>query len=141
MIGLVVYTGFAIPVDYMLGWSRWINYLNPIGYAFESLMINEFSGQDFQCSNFVPSGLPAYQGVAGNQQVCSTVGAVAGSRVVNGDRYLELSYSYLPAHKWRNFGILIAFLVFFCGVYLVATGESSVRNWNHSTSSGLPSIG
>jgi ATP-binding cassette subfamily G (WHITE) protein 2 (PDR) len=27
---LVLYTGFAIPTQYMLGWISWIRYLNPI---------------------------------------------------------------------------------------------------------------
>lgn len=43
LLGLVMYTGFVIPVDYMPGWSRWINYIDPVAYAFEALMINEVS--------------------------------------------------------------------------------------------------
>ncbi|KAL8846349.1 MAG: hypothetical protein Q9221_008556 [Calogaya cf. arnoldii] len=38
---LIIYTGFAIPVKNMRPWFRWLNYLNPVGYAFEALMINE----------------------------------------------------------------------------------------------------
>lgn len=38
---LIVYTGFALPIPNMQPWLRWVAYLNPIGYAFESLMINE----------------------------------------------------------------------------------------------------
>jgi ATP-binding cassette, subfamily G (WHITE), member 2, PDR len=40
---LIVYTGFALPIPNMQPWLRWVTYLNPIGYAFESLMINEVS--------------------------------------------------------------------------------------------------
>ena len=40
-LALVIYTGFTIPIKYMHPWFRWINYLNPVGYAFEALMINE----------------------------------------------------------------------------------------------------
>jgi len=83
-------------------------------------MINEFHGREFPCSQFVPSGGP-YANVAGNERVCSTVGSQAGSNFVNGDTYLRVSYSYLHSHKWRNFGILIAFLVGFLAVYLIAT--------------------
>ncbi|KAK1716655.1 multidrug resistance protein CDR1 [Colletotrichum lupini] len=32
ILALVIFTGFVIPVDYMLGWCRWINYLDPIAY-------------------------------------------------------------------------------------------------------------
>jgi ABC-type multidrug transport system permease subunit len=41
ILALVMFTGFVIPIDYMLGWSRWINYIDPMAYIFESLMINE----------------------------------------------------------------------------------------------------
>ena len=120
MIGLIVYTGFAIPVVQMRGWSRWINYINPIGYGFESLMVNEFHNREFSCSQFVPSG-PGYENVAPGNKICSVVGAQPGSSTVNGDVYLSLSYAYEHSHKWRNFGILIAFIIFFLGVYLLAT--------------------
>lgn len=59
ILALVIYTGFVIPTRYMLSWSRWINYVDPVAYGCESLMINEFSGQTYACSVFVPSG-PGY---------------------------------------------------------------------------------
>ena len=40
-LALVIYTGFTIPTKDMHPWFRWLNYLNPVGYAFEALMINE----------------------------------------------------------------------------------------------------
>ncbi|KAL8279408.1 hypothetical protein RQP46_008220 [Phenoliferia psychrophenolica] len=64
ILGLMTYTGFALPVTSMHGWSRWMNYL-----------------------------------------------------VVSGDRYINLTYG----HKWRNFGIIIAFWVGLTIMYLVAT--------------------
>ncbi|KAF8230823.1 putative ABC transporter [Tricholoma matsutake] len=120
LLSLVIYTGFAIPTSNMLGWSRWINYLNPIGYAFESLMVNEFSGREFPCDSFIPSG-PGYENVPGTSRVCSTAGAVFGSNVVQGTSYLSTSFEYYDAHKWRNFGILLCFWAFFAATYLLAT--------------------
>ena len=38
---LMIYTGFTLPTPYMHPWFRWFHYLNPVGYTFESLMINE----------------------------------------------------------------------------------------------------
>lgn len=122
ILGLVMYTGFAIPTTYMHGWSRWINYINPIAYSFESLMVNEFSGRQFSCAQLVPSG-PGYAGVTPTQQICMTVGAVAGSSVVDGDAYINQSYAYYASHKWRNFGILLAFMIGFGIYYLAATGQ------------------
>ncbi|KAM0756076.1 hypothetical protein T439DRAFT_341482 [Meredithblackwellia eburnea MCA 4105] len=120
ILGLVIYTGFALPVTSMHGWSRWINYIDPIGYAFESLMVNEFHNREFPCTTFVPSGA-TYSTAGAESRSCTTVGAVAGSSVVNGDAYLAQSFQYYNSHKWRNLGILIAFWIFFTGVYLLAT--------------------
>jgi len=41
ILALVIYTGFTIPTRDMHPWFRWINYLDPVAYAFEALMINE----------------------------------------------------------------------------------------------------
>lgn len=37
----VIYAGFVVPVPYMVGWLQWFRRVNPIAYAYESLMINE----------------------------------------------------------------------------------------------------
>ncbi|OWZ43068.1 ATP-binding cassette transporter [Cryptococcus neoformans var. grubii Br795] len=120
ILGLVMYTGFAVNVANMRGWARWMNWLDPIAYGFESLMINEFHDREYECSAFIPMG-PGYEGATGQQHVCSTAGAIAGSSVVNGDDYINLSYEYYHAHKWRNFGILIGFFLFFTAIYMAAT--------------------
>ncbi len=41
ILALIIYTGFTIPTRDMHPWFRWINYLDPVAYAFEALMINE----------------------------------------------------------------------------------------------------
>lgn len=99
-LGLIIYTGFTIPTTYMLGWSRWMNYINPMAYAFEALMANEFHDREFPCSQMVPAG-PGYDGLPDGAQICSAVGAMPGESVVNGDRYLGLSFKYYNSHKWR----------------------------------------
>ena len=116
ILALVIFTGFVIPIRYMLGWCRWINYIDPLAYAFESLMVNEFSGREFTCNQYVPN----YPGVGTENQVCSAVGSVPGQPFVSGDNYLNSQFQYSHAHKWRNFGILIAFMLFFTFTYLVA---------------------
>jgi ATP-binding cassette subfamily G (WHITE) protein 2 (PDR) len=102
ILGIVIYTGFALPVPNMRGWARWINYIDPVAYGFESLMINEFAGRTFTClpTSFVPSG-DAYVNATPLERVCSAVGAVAGSNVVDGTAYIGSSYQYFPSHKWR----------------------------------------
>ncbi|OJJ98431.1 hypothetical protein ASPACDRAFT_61942 [Aspergillus aculeatus ATCC 16872] len=120
LLGLYSYTGFAIPTGYMLGWARWIAYINPINYGFESLLINEFHDRDFQCVAIVPSG-PSYMDLHSRNQVCSTVGSVPGQAFVNGDAYIQSAYDYNVSHKWRNIGIILAFMVVLGAIYLVAT--------------------
>ncbi|KAF2130310.1 hypothetical protein P153DRAFT_337953 [Dothidotthia symphoricarpi CBS 119687] len=117
---LVMYTGFAIPPTYMLGWSSWLRYLNPVSYGFESLMINEFVGRQYQCNQFIPSG-PGYESVTGVQRACAAVGSVAGQPFVDGAVYIRSAYQYEASHRWRNFGILWAFMFGLMMVYLVAT--------------------
>lgn len=39
ILGIVMFTGFAIPVKYMHGWSRWINYIDPVAYGYVSILI------------------------------------------------------------------------------------------------------
>ncbi|KAI5960963.1 CDR1 [Candida pseudojiufengensis] len=122
LLAMVIYTGFVIPTPLMLGWSRWINYINPVGYVFESLMLNEFHGREFECleNNFIPSGPNFSQYPIGNK-VCATVGARPGNRFVNGTDYLKESYNYVNGHKWRNLGITIGFAVFFLVIYVALT--------------------
>lgn len=121
ILALVVYTGFTVPVPYMHPWFSWIRYINPVFYAFEMLVVNEFHGRDFVCSQFVP----AYPVMTGDTFICASRGAVAGSRRVGGDAYVAASYQYQYAHLWRNFGILLGFLVGFMAMYLVATELNS----------------
>jgi ABC-type multidrug transport system permease subunit len=137
-LGLMIYTGFTTPPAYMPGWSRWMAYINPLSYGFESLMANEFHGRDFPCASMVPSG-PGYTALPSASQVCSVVGSVVGSTIVNGDDYIGKSFDYHNVHKWRsvnakksqeicrltrssdrNIGILFAFVVFLFPAYILA---------------------
>ncbi|KAI9099899.1 putative ABC transporter [Phlyctochytrium arcticum] len=118
ILALVIYTGFAIPTRNMPGWSRWINYIDPIAYGFESLMINEFVGRDFPCNTIIPTGLPAYAGLGGVNTVCTAVGAIPGATSVSGERYINTAYEYYIEHKWRNVGIMFAMMIILMGTYL-----------------------
>ena len=114
LTALVIYTGFALPTPSMHRWSRWINYIDPVAYVFESLLTNEFDGRTFECSTYIPS----YPDANLENQVCSAVSAIPGYDYINGTDYIYQSFKYDNSHKWRNFGIVIGFIVFFLGVYL-----------------------
>ncbi|ESZ90511.1 multidrug resistance protein CDR1 [Sclerotinia borealis F-4128] len=116
----IVYTGFVIPVPYMKPWLSWFRRLNPMSYAYESLMINEFNGREFPCSSTIPTG-PEYSTQVGmHGKVCPVVGAEPGEFNVQGSSYLLLKYGYEPSHLWMNFGIIIALMVIFCTIHLLA---------------------
>lgn len=120
ILGLVIFTGFVIPTRNMLGWSRWMNYIDPIAYAFESMIVNEFRNREFACSSYVPSGA-GYENVDPINTICSTVSAKPGDRFIDGEAYLKTAYGYTNGHLWRNLGIIFGFMLFFMGVYLIAT--------------------
>ncbi|KAF9766424.1 hypothetical protein IL306_001186 [Fusarium sp. DS 682] len=119
IIGLVIYAGFVLPIRNMKGWLRWINYVNPIAYAYESLVANEFSGRSFGCMTMIPSG-PGYETVEPLQRTCSVAGALPGRDFIDGDFFIGTVYKYRYSHLWRNYGILIAFIVFFTFTYLLS---------------------
>lgn len=71
--------------------------VDPVAYGFESLMVNEFSGQQYPCMTYTPP----YGNLEQRTQVCSAVAAVAGQSAVSGTAYLESAYQYDPANRWR----------------------------------------
>lgn len=128
----IIYTGYVIPKTQLVTeyiWFGWIYYINPIAYAFEAVLTNEFAFRDMPCaeSMLVPQGPgidPTYQG-------CALPGAAVNAKSVNGAAYLEAQYTYSRAHLWQNFGIIIAWSVFYIFVTVVC-----VEIFNFSSSGG-----
>ncbi|KAK7431315.1 ATP-binding cassette transporter snq2 [Neonectria magnoliae] len=118
---MFIFTGYVIPRNTLLSdvpWFGWFTYINPVAFGFESLQLNEFNGLEMACSesNLVPRG----PGVERNHQGCSLPGAGTGSTQVDGLSYLDISFAFLHANLWRNFGIIIGFTLFFLVVNIVA---------------------
>lgn len=120
---LVIYTGFVIRIPDMPVYFGWIRWINPIFYAFEILLANEFHGVNFPCDQFIPMG--AGYNTQGNSFICNSQGAVAGQTFVSGDDFIAVAYQYKWSHVWRNFGILWAFLIFFLVTYFIAVEINS----------------
>jgi ATP-binding cassette, subfamily G (WHITE), member 2, SNQ2 len=111
---LVVYTGYLIPPRKMHPWFSWLRWVNPVQYGFECLMSNEFYNLELQCvpPNLVPQGpntSPQYQS-------CTLQGSTPGRTTVSGAQYIKVAFGYTRSHLWRNFGILIAFWLFFVAI-------------------------
>ncbi|KAG4432132.1 hypothetical protein IFR05_012387 [Cadophora sp. M221] len=124
VLAVIIYTGFVIVIPQMHPWFAWIRWVNPVFYAFEILIANEFHGREFTCSSIIPSYTP----LQGDSWICSAVGSVAGRSTVNGDAYIATQYHYYYSHVWRNLGILFAFLVVFMLIYFVATEINSATS-------------
>ena len=115
---LIFYFGYMIPKQTLTSeriWFGWLYYINPISYAFEGVLSNEFFGRVMQCdpSMLVPSG----PNIDPRYQSCALAGSVPGASTVAGDAYLETSFSYTRSHLWRNWGVIVAF----CVLYILIT--------------------
>ncbi|KAI1390698.1 ABC-2 type transporter-domain-containing protein [Hypoxylon trugodes] len=126
ILGLVIYTGFILPTRNMQGWLRWINYIDPISYAYESLAANEFTNRQFPCTQFIPMG-PPYANATPLERTCSVAGALPGQDFVSGDTFINANYGFYFSHVWRNFGILIGYIVFFSMTYILAAEYLSLE--------------
>ena len=94
--------------------------MNPISYGFESVVVNEFEGRQFPCVQFIPSG-PSYESISPSQRACAVKGSVAGADYVNGTAYASTTYNYQYSHRWRNFGIIVAFIIGLGALHLIAS--------------------
>lgn len=108
---LIVYAGYLIPPTQMHPWFKWLMWINPVQYGFEALMANEFNGLDIQCEP--PSLVPQGPGTAPQYQSCTVQGSRPGQTTVRGADYIKTAFDYERSHLWRNFGIILAFWIFF----------------------------
>ena len=97
-------------------WFRWIFYLNPGAYAFESLMANEFTGLTLDCVSpqYIPFGTD-YNNKSQAYRGCTILGSNS-SGMIDGHSYISQQYSYATGHIWRGFGVLMAFWITFIAV-------------------------
>ena len=113
---LVIYTGFVLPIPDMPPWLGWIRYINPMGYAFESLMINEFGGRQFRCSELIPGTTK-----------CAALNTGSDSLMVDGSAYIQKTYDYQLHHIWRNLGLMALITSVLCVTCLVAAEKISAQ--------------
>lgn len=111
MLSIAMYSTYMIQLPSMHPWFKWISYILPIRYAFESMLNAEFHGRHMDCGGtLVPSG-PGFENILPENQVCAFVGSRPGQSWVLGDDYLRAQYQYEYKNTWRNFGITWCFLI------------------------------
>ncbi|KAH7311591.1 ABC-2 type transporter-domain-containing protein [Stachybotrys elegans] len=105
-------SGYLIQYQSEQVWIRWIYWVNVLGLAFSAMMENEFSRVDMTCTaeSLIPSG-PGYDDI--NHQVCTLAGSRPGTTFVSGYDYISEGFSYNRGDLWRNWGIVLALIVFF----------------------------
>ncbi|GMM58019.1 ATP-binding cassette transporter [Maudiozyma humilis] len=121
MMSISMYSTYMIQLPSMHPWFKWISYILPIRYAFESMLNAEFHGRHMDCGGtLVPSG-PGYENITDANRVCAFVGSKPGQSWVLGDDYLNLTFQYKYKDTWRNFGIMWCFLLGYMIIKAVVT--------------------
>ncbi|KAJ3137667.1 hypothetical protein HK100_000440 [Physocladia obscura] len=114
-----IYAGYMISLNDMKPWFKWIIYLNPLSYGFQTLMINEFEGLQLTCvdTSLVPQG-SSYTNLA--YQTCTLAGSIHGSVTTDGLAYLNAAHGFDTSMKWWNFliniGLGIVYFIIDCVV-------------------------
>ena len=70
---MVLFTGYMKSAPNIQDWLIWLYWMNPLHYAFEALMINEFEGLKFAC-NSTPDAFDPCLIQTGEQYIAATVG-------------------------------------------------------------------
>jgi len=119
---LIIYVGYVIPKQTLLHdriWFGWLFWVNPVSYAYEAVLTNEFSGRVMNCS---PSQLvPAGAGLNPEYQSCALTGSQPGSTTVSGEAYYSASFTYSRSNLWRDFGVIIAFTLLYIAITALAS--------------------
>lgn len=115
----IEYTGYILPVTHMKRWLFWIYYANPVAYAWQACVENEFMRISLVCDGqgIIPRnglGLTKYPDQLGPNQACTLFGAKSGSDIISGADYLAAGYGLDVNDLWRrNLTVLIGFFLLF----------------------------
>ncbi|KAG6860184.1 hypothetical protein C0995_014729 [Termitomyces sp. Mi166 len=121
---VIMFNGVLQPFR-ALGWWKWMYHLSPYTYLIEGLFGQAIGHQDLQCSavEYVklnpPSGMTCAQymnnfitfagGYLTNPDASSACNFCS---VASSDQFLALNFNIFYSHRWRNIGIMFAFIVF-----------------------------
>ncbi|KAK4133652.1 hypothetical protein BT67DRAFT_434638 [Trichocladium antarcticum] len=116
---MITTAGYLIQYQSEQVWLRWIYYINVVGLSFSALMENEFSRSTLTCTaeSIIPRG-PEYTNI--DYQVCTLPGSTPGTLEIPGSSYIDQGFSYSPGLLWRDWGIVVALIVFFLVMNIVA---------------------
>lgn len=112
ILALMIYAGYLIPFPSMHVWFRWIAWINPATYCLQALLASEMGDRQLECvePQYVPYGTSYTND---SYRACTVPGSVPGLNIIDGESYINDQYSSSSGDIWRNFGIIVAFWVFF----------------------------
>ncbi|KAK5575307.1 hypothetical protein RB653_010565 [Dictyostelium firmibasis] len=118
----VNYFGYSQTPDKMHSWFKWTYYINPLAYAFKSLMVNEFKGLEFSCFEsaipFDPINNTTYSDF--NHRICPIPGSVEGSLFVKGEDYLSNALQINNGHRSLDVVTIYLFWLFYIALNIFA---------------------
>ncbi|KAJ2826531.1 ATP-binding cassette transporter snq2 [Coemansia erecta] len=109
----ILLTGYLQPPNKTGWWFRWIYWgLNPLAYAYKSLMSNEFRNLNLECTgtSLIPNG-PGFDNI--ENQVCTLQGARPGVPYVRGRDYIGTAYQFYIQDQWKDFAAVISYWIVF----------------------------
>lgn len=120
---LILFAGYMKNGSDLDGYLVWIYWANPLHYAFESLVINEYEGLKFNCSDseLLPTGSTVI-----DEQYADLKDCVHLSTFENGTVYLKNYLGITEGSEYRAyyFVVLVAFYVFLFILSAIATATS-----------------
>ncbi|KAJ2809410.1 ATP-binding cassette transporter snq2 [Coemansia guatemalensis] len=129
LLFMVLMIGYLQPPQDMHPWFKWIHWINPLAYAFKSLMCNEFRNLRLECtgSHLVPTGRNI------SHQVCTLQGARSGELIVKGRDYLADGFRFYIEDQWIDFVAVLCFWVLFVLLVAVVMERVEFGNTGYST--------
>ncbi|KNC28910.1 hypothetical protein FF38_14545, partial [Lucilia cuprina] len=97
-------------------WTAGGPWVDPLAYAFEGLITNEFHNRVYECSSYIPYSPDQ---AIDNNFICNAGGAISGQTTVLGDDYILNNFDYKFSHQWRNWGVEVGFTAFFLFTYML----------------------
>ncbi|KAI8968505.1 ABC-2 type transporter-domain-containing protein [Mycotypha africana] len=133
---LILFSGLMQPPSSMPHfWSSWMYWLDPFHYYIEGLTVNELEHLVVECNESDLLKFPPPAGQTCGEYMANFFEAGNTGYITNpdamqpelcgycsyksGPEYYETRNQWSASHKWRNFGILVAFFVFNVFVFLL----------------------
>ncbi|CAN8065877.1 unnamed protein product [Agarophyton chilense] len=131
-IVLVLLNGFMKPPEEIQGWLVWIYWIDPLHYAFEALLINEYDGLRFECT--AAERIPANDNIPLGFRVCP---------VSTGEKYLEQQFGITNGKIYRLyfFLVLLGFQVIFFLLSAFFTARAKPKGHARSSSTSSSTTG